>query len=105
MSDPPTHPPTHTPAHWFPPAAPQTAVGDTLRLVLVGMGSEADLHSPAFTAQVQRSARAASLAAELLPAVAQTVDLRPRQRGVWPAYCSVDDHYNAGMRMMLHVPA
>lgn len=26
--------------------------GDTVRLILIGMGSEADLHSPIFTGQV-----------------------------------------------------
>ncbi|KAL4429029.1 hypothetical protein ABPG77_006068 [Micractinium sp. CCAP 211/92] len=77
--------------------------GDTVRLILVGMGSEADLHSPIFTGQVLRGKSLAMHTAELLPTVTQEVDVTLEQAGSWPVYCEVHDHYLAGMRATLVV--
>ncbi|KAL4440358.1 hypothetical protein ABPG75_003359 [Micractinium tetrahymenae] len=77
--------------------------GDTVRYVLVGMGSEVDLHSPIFTGQVLRGKSLAMHTAELLPTVTQEVDVTLEQAGSWPVYCEVHDHYLAGMRATLVV--
>lgn len=45
--------------------------GSTVRYVLVGMGSEADMHSPIFEGQVLRGKAAAYQTAELMPTVVQ----------------------------------
>ncbi|EFN54070.1 hypothetical protein CHLNCDRAFT_58397 [Chlorella variabilis] len=77
--------------------------GSTLRLLLVGMGSEADMHSPVFTGQVLRSKSAAYQTAELMPTVTRVVDVEAQQAGTWPVYCVVHDHFSAGMRANLVV--
>jgi uncharacterized cupredoxin-like copper-binding protein len=81
----------------------QAARGSTLRLLLLGMGSEADMHSPVFTGQVLSGKSTAYQTAELMPTVTRVVDVRLEQAGSWPVYCAVHDHYTAGMRATLEV--
>ena len=77
--------------------------GTTLRLLLVGMGSEGDMHSPAFTSQVLQGQSTAYETAELMPTVTKVADVRMEQAGQWPVYCEVHDHFDAGMRATLVV--
>ena len=77
--------------------------GSTLRLLLVGMGSEGDMHSPAFTSQVLKGQSTAFGAAELMATVTKVVDVSMEQEGEWPVYCNVNAHYDAGMRATLVV--
>lgn len=77
--------------------------GDTVRFLLIGMGSEADLHSPVFTNQILRGKSTAYQTAELLPTMTTEVDVEVTQAGRWPVYCAVHDHYIAGMQATLVV--
>ncbi|PSC72045.1 multicopper ferroxidase [Micractinium conductrix] len=77
--------------------------GDTVRYVLLGMGSEADMHSPVFTGQVLRRQTRAMHTAELMPTVVQEVDVEMVDAGSFDLYCLVHDHYTAGMRATLTV--
>ncbi|KAI3431459.1 hypothetical protein D9Q98_004511 [Chlorella vulgaris] len=79
------------------------ARNSTVRLLLVGMGSEADMHSPIFTGQVLKTKASAYATAELMPTITRVVDVAMEQSGKWPVYCSVHDHYIAGMRATLVV--
>ena len=77
--------------------------GSTQRFVLVGMGSEADLHSPVFAGQALRGKSVAYQTAELMPTVTRVVDVGMTAAGEWPVYCLVQQHYTAGMRATLLV--
>ncbi|KAI7843651.1 hypothetical protein COHA_002890 [Chlorella ohadii] len=77
--------------------------GSNVRFVLIGMGSEADLHSPAFAGQVLRTKSTTYQTAELMPTVVQEVDVQLQAAGRWDVYCQVHDHYTAGMRATLVV--
>jgi hephaestin len=79
------------------------ARNSTVRLLLVGMGSEADMHSPIFTGQVLKTKASAYATAELMPTITRVVDVAMEQAGKWPVYCSVHDHYIAGMQATLVV--
>ena len=50
-----------------------------------------------------QSAGAAVETAELLATVARALDVHTTQPGTWEFYCSVHDHYEAGMRAQIQV--
>ncbi|GAB4814065.1 hypothetical protein N2152v2_001111 [Parachlorella kessleri] len=81
----------------------EVALNSTVRFVMLGMGSEADMHSPTFTGQVLLSVGSTSRTVELMPTVTKVVDMVPSEAGRWQFYCDVHDHIVAGMRGTLVV--
>lgn len=75
----------------------------TTRLVLLGMGSEVDMHSPMFRGQILHSKVTTSNTVELMPTVTRVVDLVDPVEGRWLFYCDVHDHIVAGMKGVLAV--
>ena len=84
----------------------QIAPNTTLRVVVLTMGSEGDLHSIQFAGQILKGSPASSYRAAiepLMPAVASTVDITHTQPGRWPINCAVHDHLEGGMQATLAV--
>ncbi|KAL6778816.1 FOX1 [Auxenochlorella protothecoides x Auxenochlorella symbiontica] len=79
------------------------AVGSRVRFVLIGMGTETDLHAPAFTAQQLLAANTHTHSVELLPSIVQTVDVIATAAGRWPLYTETHVHYDEGMRSWFNV--
>jgi hypothetical protein len=77
--------------------APTFARNATVRWVVLGMGSQEDVHSPVFTGQVVRQASRPVYSPGVLPALTQVVDMVAASAGSWQFYCFVFDHMSAGM--------
>jgi len=71
--------------------------GEHVRWYLIGMGNEADLHTPHWhgNAGVSNNMRMDSV--ELLPGSMKIIDFEPDDRGTWLFHCHVSDHILAGM--------
>lgn len=69
----------------------------TVRWVVLGMGSQEDIHSPVFTGQVVTQAGRPVYSPGVLPAMTQVVDMVAASPGTWQYYCFVFDHMVAGM--------
>ena len=87
-------------------------VGETVRLHLLGLGSELDLHTPQVHGMMARTGAVAGGAAGragyvatmgVHPGARSTVDLAVSQSGAWMLECGVNDHWTAGMRAQLVV--
>jgi FtsP/CotA-like multicopper oxidase with cupredoxin domain len=88
------------------------AVGETVRLHLLGLGSELDLHTPQVHGMMARTGAVAGGAAGragyvatmgVHPGARSTVDVAVSQSGAWMLECGVNDHWTAGMRARLVV--
>jgi hephaestin len=86
--------------------------GETVRLHLLGLGSELDLHTPQVHGNMARTGNVAGGAAGragyvatmgVHPGARSTVDVAASQSGAWMLECGVNDHWAAGMRALLMV--
>lgn len=75
----------------------------TVRWMLIGMGTENDMHSPFFENQVLTYDKEHTATAMLFPAVTRTADMLASKPGIWQYRCDVQDHLLAGMRGRLVV--
>lgn len=77
----------------------------TVRLLIAGMGSENDMHSPVVEGQVLVQAGQPIVAPAIMPAVARVMDFNVTGKpgDVWQIYCAVTDHIAAGMIMQFQV--
>lgn len=80
-------------------------VGQRLRIITIGGGTEADLHAPGLLGNVQRMNTTHSHAFELMPSVTKTFDVVVDREGMWELWCEIQDHYNEGMRTFFNVTA
>lgn len=71
--------------------------GERVRWYLVGMGTEADVHTPHWHGNTVVWEGRHTDTVSLLPAVMLTADMVPDSPGVWMYHCHVDDHVAAGM--------
>lgn len=90
----------------------EASVGETVRLHLLGLGSELDLHTPQVHGMMARAGAVAGGAAGragyvatmgVHPGARATVDVAVSQGGAWMLECGVNDHWTAGMRAQLVV--
>eukprot|EP01024_Parvocaulis_polyphysoides_P017051 TRINITY_DN17539_c0_g1_i7.p1 TRINITY_DN17539_c0_g1~~TRINITY_DN17539_c0_g1_i7.p1 ORF type:complete len:352 (-),score=50.03 TRINITY_DN17539_c0_g1_i7:1073-2035(-) len=78
--------------------------GHKVRVLLLGLGSEADMHGPIFPGQVMlQQDKSSSASFELMPGVATTMDMFITSPGQWTIRCDTHDHYLAGMTASLIV--
>lgn len=78
-------------------------LNSTTRFVAIGMGTETDLHAPAFTSQQLLWRSTHSHSTELFPTVVRTMDLLATVAGRWPFYTETHVHYDEGMRSWLNI--
>jgi manganese oxidase len=71
--------------------------GDRVRWHLIGMGNEADIHTPHWHGEIVESEGRNTDVIELLPASMKTVDMKAENVGEWMYHCHVSDHIKAGM--------
>jgi manganese oxidase len=71
--------------------------GERVRWYLLGMGSEADLHTPHWHGQNLLWMGMRTDIVELLPASMKVLDMVPDNPGIWLYHCHVNDHITAGM--------
>jgi uncharacterized cupredoxin-like copper-binding protein len=92
----------------------EAAAGETVRLHMLGLGSELDMHTPQVHGAMARTGSVAGGAAGragyvatvgVHPGARSTVDVAVSQGGAWLLECGVNDHWAAGMRTQLVVEA
>lgn len=92
----------------------EAAAGETVRLHMLGLGSELDMHTPQVHGAMARTGSVAGGAAGragyvatvgVHPGARSTVDVAVSQGGAWLLECGVNDHWAAGMRTQLVVKA
>ncbi|GBF99637.1 multicopper ferroxidase [Raphidocelis subcapitata] len=76
----------------------QMQPGEKLRLIIMGFGSEVDMHSPVFAGQTLSHQGTSTYSVGVMPATTFVVDLEAGAPGTWDYYCNILDHINAGMK-------
>ena len=71
--------------------------GKNVRWYQLGLGTEADVHTPHWHGNTLLFAGQRIDVLNLLPATHVTVDMKPDNPGIWMYHCHVNDHINAGM--------
>lgn len=81
------------------------ANNEVVRMIIMGLGSETDLHVPVLSGNrfVFRGNHVSGV--EIMPSTSYAVDLRAPlgPEGVFDFYCDVHDHFDAGMRAQILV--
>lgn len=77
--------------------------GEHVRWHLIGLGTEVDLHTPHWHANLVLDRGAYTDVVELLPASMKTVDMTPDSAGLWMFHCHVAEHVKNGMTAMYKV--
>lgn len=80
-------------------------VNETVRLLMLGVGSEADQHSPTFPGQQLQMRGTSYMSLELMPGLTAIATLRAATPGEWVYYCNVLEHNEAGMQALMNVTA
>ncbi|KIZ07330.1 hypothetical protein MNEG_0617 [Monoraphidium neglectum] len=76
---------------------------ETLRVIVMGFGSEVDMHSAVFQGQIISKQGASLYSIGLMPATTYVVSLTAGDSGKWEIYCNILDHIGAGMRAKMLV--
>lgn len=76
---------------------PAMKVGERVRWYLVGLGTEADLHTPHWHGNTVTVGGHRVDTVSLLPATAVVADMVPDDPGIWMFHCHVNDHITGGM--------
>jgi len=69
-----------------------------VRLIVMGFGSEVDMHSPVFAGQTTSFRGSSVYSVGVMPATTFVLELVAGQPGSWDYYCNILDHINAGMK-------
>ncbi len=78
--------------------------GDHVRWYLIGMGTEADIHTPHWHGNtVLMNGMNRSDMAMLMPGMMMSADMIPDDVGTWLFHCHVNDHIKAGMMALYTV--
>eukprot|EP01025_Chloroclados_australasicus_P051430 TRINITY_DN5987_c0_g1_i1.p1 TRINITY_DN5987_c0_g1~~TRINITY_DN5987_c0_g1_i1.p1 ORF type:complete len:1042 (-),score=143.59 TRINITY_DN5987_c0_g1_i1:209-3334(-) len=76
----------------------EVQTGQIVRVYLLSLGSEVDMHGPIFPGQILlQQGKSSSPGIELMPGVARAMDLQITTPGEWVIRCDAHDHYFAGM--------
>ncbi len=70
---------------------------ERVRWYLLGMGTEADLHTSHWHGNTVLHHGRRTDVVELLPASMKVADMRPKNPGIWMYHCHVNDHMREGM--------
>ncbi len=84
---------------------PEMKVGEHVRWYLIGLGTEADLHTPHWHGNTVVVGGHRIDTASLLPATTVVADMVPDDPGIWMFHCHVNDHITAGMTARYEVKA
>ena len=71
--------------------------GDKVKWYIIGMGNEADLHTPHWHGETVSVDGTHTDVVEVLPATTVTADMDAENVGIWAFHCHVADHMTAGM--------
>ncbi len=71
--------------------------GERVRWYLIGMGTEADIHTPHWHGETGTMHGEMLDVVQLMPGAVKTVDLETDNPGTWLFHCHVNDHVVAGM--------
>jgi FtsP/CotA-like multicopper oxidase with cupredoxin domain len=74
--------------------------GERVRWYLVGLGNEADLHTPHWHGETVVHLGRRTDVVELLPASMHVADMVAENPGTWMYHCHVSDHMMAGMQAL-----
>jgi hephaestin len=81
----------------------QLNAGDKVRWMIMGFGSEADMHSPVFDGQAVQFGGQPVYSVGLMPSNTYVVDMTANSTGTWEYYCNILDHIWAGMKSRMVV--
>jgi hephaestin len=81
----------------------QVNAGDKVRWMVMGFGSEADMHSPVFEGQAVEFGGQPVYSVGLMPSNTYVVDITANSTGTWDYYCNILDHIWAGMKSRMVV--
>lgn len=81
----------------------QVTAGEKVRWLIMGFGSEADMHSPVFEGQQVEYGGQPIYSVGLMPSNTFVVDMVANNTGTWNYYCNILDHINAGMQARMLV--
>ncbi|KAF6265588.1 Cupredoxin [Scenedesmus sp. NREL 46B-D3] len=81
----------------------QVSAGDKVRWMVMGFGSEADMHSPVFDGQAVEFGGKPVYSVGLMPSNTYVVDMTANSTGTWEYYCNILDHIWAGMKSRMLV--
>jgi hephaestin len=81
----------------------QINAGDRVRWMVMGFGSEADMHSPVFDGQAVELGGRPVYSVGLMPSNTYVVDMTANSTGTWEYYCNILDHIWAGMKSRMVV--
>lgn len=76
----------------------QLRPGQSTRLIIMGFGSEVDMHSPVFAGQSLSHRGSSIYSPGVMPATTFMLDMKAGALGQWDYYCNILDHINAGMK-------
>jgi len=76
---------------------PSMKVGEHVRWYLLGLGNEADLHTPHWHGNTAIAGGHRVDTVSLLPATTVVADMVPDDPGIWMFHCHVSDHIAGGM--------
>jgi FtsP/CotA-like multicopper oxidase with cupredoxin domain len=77
--------------------------GEHVRWHLIGLGTEVDLHTPHWHANVVLDRGAYTDVVDLLPSTMKSVDMTADNAGLWMFHCHVAEHVKGGMTAMYKV--
>jgi FtsP/CotA-like multicopper oxidase with cupredoxin domain len=80
-------------------------VGEHVRWYVIGLGTEADLHTPHWHGNTLTMMGMRMDMVELLPMSMKVLDMEPDNPGIWQFHCHVNDHLDAGMYTTYEVRA
>jgi manganese oxidase len=76
---------------------PTMKIGERVRWYLLGLGTEADLHTPHWHGNTVTVGGHRVDTVSLLPATSVVADMVPDDPGIWMFHCHVNDHITGGM--------
>jgi FtsP/CotA-like multicopper oxidase with cupredoxin domain len=76
---------------------PTMKIGERVRWYLLGLGTEADLHTPHWHGNTVTVGGHRVDTVNLLPATSVVADMVPDDPGIWMFHCHVNDHITGGM--------
>jgi hephaestin len=76
--------------------------GDKVRWMVMGSGSEADMHSPVFDGQAVEFGGRPVYSVGLMPSTTYVLEMTAHN-GTWDYYCNILDHISGGMRARMVV--
>ena len=79
------------------------SLGEQVRWVVLGFGANTALHMPYFEGQLLHTQTGPSASILMMPGQSFHADMTASRAGIWPIWCQVHDHLEAGMMGSINV--